>query len=136
MVTGVPSTVPVPVFTAASTAGWIRSTAIVISLHTAVEVVESAVERVELEMVEQKSKLPLSVVALSAEGTCCSAGPFPRRGCWAGFGARSRLCRRTCGHRGDGNRHHDQDDGGGADDAHEGLAEVEWHVPEREPAHS
>jgi hypothetical protein len=54
-------------------------------LHSVVGVVVLDAEAAVLEMVYEKSKLPLSVVALRAERTWCSAGPFPRCGLWAGL---------------------------------------------------
>jgi hypothetical protein len=50
-------------------------------LQTVVEVVVGEVlDAATLVMEYEKSKLPLSVVALRAESTSCSAGPFPRWG--------------------------------------------------------
>ena len=52
------------------------------SWQTVVEVVVGeALEAGVLEMAYVKSKLPLSVVALRADSTSCSAWPFPIRGC-------------------------------------------------------
>ena len=44
-----------------------------------------------VEMVYEKAKLPLSVVALRADRTWCSAGPFPRWGTGAGLWAAAGL---------------------------------------------
>jgi hypothetical protein len=50
-------------------------------LQTVVDVVVGAVlEGGVLVIVYEKSKLPLSVVALRADSTWCSAGPLPMRG--------------------------------------------------------